>query len=325
MNSYEPAGACPVCLTEGLQMAPDGYRDAYRIRCANCGDHVISGTAVAQLRNSMRQPLDVARLAHAVVRVPADTVISAPMLEQLVAATPLPAVAERIDNLLLWTAAQTEPGHALEFLCEHLRAVIGTLDTTAAMWVVDEACRLGYLEEAGVRYIGHPMSHREVRMTSRGWQRHQDLMRDGARSQHAFMAMEFNAEMWALFHDHLQPAVAAAGFELRTTDHPGKTAGLIDNRMRVDIRTARFVVCDLTDGNRGAYWEAGFAEGIGRPVFYTCRQDVLRSEAKATKPHFDAAHQSIVAWDPADPAAGMAELKAMIRATLPAEARMEDS
>ena len=99
---------------------------------------------------------------------------------------------------------------------------------------------------------------------------------------------------------HLQRAVAATGFDRRTTDHrpPGQD-------------------------NRGAYWEAGFAEGIGRPVIYTCRQDVRTSTDKDTRPHFDAAHQAIVAWDPADPAPGLAELKAMIHATLPAEARTD--
>jgi nucleoside 2-deoxyribosyltransferase len=49
----------------------------------------------------------------------------------------------------------------------------------------------------------------------------------------------------------------------------------IDDQMRVALRTSRFVVADLTRGNRGAYWEAGFAEGLGRPVIYTCRMNGL--------------------------------------------------
>ena len=122
----------------------------------------------------------------------------------------------------------------------------------------------------------------------------------------------------------MRPAVKAAGFDLRTTNDDHKTAGSIDNRMRVELRTSRFVVCDLTHGNRGAYWEAGFAEGLGRPVFYLCRADVLKDRQHPDHPHFDTAHQLIIGWDPAAPAEGMAELKAVIRATLPAEAKMED-
>jgi len=40
--------------------------------------------------------------------------------------------------------------------------------------------------------------------------------------------------------------------------------------MRVEIRSAKFLVADLTDENRGAYWEAGFGEGLGKKVYYTC-------------------------------------------------------
>ena len=119
--------------------------------------------------------------------------------------------------------------------------------------------------------------------------------------------------------------MAQTGFELRTIDRAGKTTGLVDNCMRVESRTSRFVLCDLTHGNRGAYWEAGFAEGLGRPVFYVCRHDVLADRNHPDHPHFDAAHQPIVTWKPGDPAPGLAELKNMIRAELPAEARMEDS
>ena len=139
------------------------------------------------------------------------------------------------------------------------------------------------------------------------------------------MAMKFgDALVDAVFSDHIRPAVAATGFELRTVAGDHKTAGSIDNRMRVEIRTSRFLVCDLTHGNRGAYWEAGFAEGLGRPVFYVCRRDVLEDRKHIDHPHFDTAHQLITAWAPERIDADMQELKSVIRNTLPAEAKMED-
>jgi nucleoside 2-deoxyribosyltransferase len=77
-------------------------------------------------------------------------------------------------------------------------------------------------------------------------------------------------------------AVAQTGFELRRLDQKPK-AGLIDLRMRVEIRSAKFLVADLTDENRGAYWEAGFAEGLGKKVYYTCEA----SKFDKAKTHFD--------------------------------------
>ena len=32
----------------------------------------------------------------------------------------------------------------------------------------------------------------------------------------------------------------------------------------------------FTHGDPGAYWEAGFAEGLGKPVIYTCEKDDFR-------------------------------------------------
>lgn len=43
-------------------------------------------------------------------------------------------------------------------------------------------------------------------------------------------------------------------------------AGIIDNIMRIQIRNSAFVIADLTHDNLGAYWEAGYAEGLGKPV-----------------------------------------------------------
>jgi hypothetical protein len=75
---------------------------------------------------------------------------------------------------------------------------------------------------------------------------YEQLMRSSPKSRLAFMAMKYNdAEPDAFFRDYPKPAVAAVGFDLRRNDEAPE-AGLIDNRMRVQIRARRFVVCDLS-------------------------------------------------------------------------------
>jgi nucleoside 2-deoxyribosyltransferase len=114
-------------------------------------------------------------------------------------------------------------------------------------------------------------------------------------------------------------AVDRAGFELRpVTD--GQPAGVIDDHIRVAIRRARFVIADLTGGNHGAYWEAGFGDGLGKPVIYTCEADQFEKQ----KTHFDTNHCLTVPWSLNDLPAAENRLVATIRATLPAEAKMED-
>ena len=161
-------------------------------------------------------------------------------------------------------------------------------------------------------------------LTPVGWARYRELQTAVRAPRHIFMAMKYgDADLEALVDNHFRPAVTQTGFDLRVLNQ-NQPAGLIDDQLRVAIRTARLLICDLTHGNKGAYWEAGFAEGLGRPVIYTCRQDVFDDPKHEHRPHFDTSHLVTIPWNPADVQDAAIRLKATIRATLPAEAIMED-
>jgi len=70
-------------------------------------------------------------------------------------------------------------------------------------------------------------------------------------------------------------------------------------------------IVDLTHGNQGAYWEAGYAEGLGKPVIYTC--DEAKFEEMS---HFDTNHHLHVLWGENAMEVAMEKLKATIRATI---------
>jgi nucleoside 2-deoxyribosyltransferase len=160
-------------------------------------------------------------------------------------------------------------------------------------------------------------------LTVAGWGRYEELKRGTSAIRSAFMAMQFgDAELDGLYNTHLKKAVAETGFELRRVDE-NQPAGMIDDHLRVKIRQCRFLIADLTHQNRGAYWEAGFAEGLGKPVIYMCRRDEFENKSLGT--HFDTNHHLTVVWEPNDLASCVRRLKDTIRATLPAEAVLEDS
>jgi hypothetical protein len=159
----------------------------------------------------------------------------------------------------------------------------------------------------------------DFQLTMAGWQRCDQLRRAEVESRRGFMAMKFDDEMHHVVQICFKPAVAKTGFELRLlTEH--QPAGLIDDQLRVALRTSRFVIADLTHANNGAYWEAGFAEGLGRPVIYTCR----REEWEERKTHFDTNHLHTIIWDRSNLDDAAMRMTATIRATLPAEATMTD-
>jgi hypothetical protein len=133
-----------------------------------------------------------------------------------------------------------------------------------------------------------------------GWTRYEAIKHAQIESRTAFMAMQFGDEELNLaVGNAFKPAVNRAGFELRLLSD-GQPAGLIDDQLRVALQTSRFVIADLTHANNGAYWEAGFAECLGCPVIYTCRQkewDEL-DERGRRKVRFDTNHLVTIIWDP---------------------------
>jgi hypothetical protein len=111
-----------------------------------------------------------------------------------------------------------------------------------------------------------------------------------------------NLELDRVFDDCLYQAVRDTGYELRTAT---QRAGLVDAVIEDEIRRCRFLIADLSDSNAGAYWEAGFAEGLGKPVIYICKANC--------EVHFDTDHRHTVRWDLSDLDQTAKKLKAVIR------------
>ena len=132
-----------------------------------------------------------------------------------------------------------------------------------------------------------------LKLTMSGWEQFEKLRHQTENSYRAFMAMAFNkADIANMLFEHFKPAAARAGFDLKPLNED-QPAGLIDNQIRAAIRTAAFVIADLTHENNGAYFEAGFAEGLGVPVLYTCQEDVFNEK----KTHFDTNHMVTILWN----------------------------
>lgn len=177
------------------------------------------------------------------------------------------------------------------------------------------------LEDKDLYAIGDaPGGQIRLRLTMNGWERYTELKRTNLQSRTAFMAMKFgDAALNRVIRECFKPAVIRTGFELRllTDEQP---AGLIDDQMRAAILSARFLIADLTHGSFGAYWEAGFAEGLGLPVIYTC--EAARWATSQT--HFDTNHMHTIIWDESKLKEAGDALTATIRATLRAEAKQVD-
>ena len=151
-----------------------------------------------------------------------------------------------------------------------------------------------------------------IDLTLEGWELYEAERRGQVSGTYGFIALKFGDPILDPFlQDVIKPAVQDVGFTLEDMRDAAR-AGVIDNVMRARIRDAAFVLVDLTHANEGAYWEAGYAEGLGKPVLYLCKQDVFQSQGT----HFDTNHCTIVQWRPDAPEVFADELKATLRRSL---------
>jgi hypothetical protein len=234
---------------------------------------------------------------------------------------PLPPVREQADKFILWLGnGEHLPGEPVLVEPATHQSIMGAATGKGLLLVIDDLVGEDLLKNV-IAPVG---SKRNITLSCKGWERYDRLKRGAVGSRKAFMAMPYGEkELDQIVESVFTPAVKQAGFDLSRLDSPGQPAGLIDDRLRVAIRTSRFLIADLTHENRGAYWEAGYAEGLGKPVIYTCEE----KKFEELQTHFDTNHHLTIKWNAstADKLKRAAEeLKATIRATLPAEAKLTD-
>jgi hypothetical protein len=319
---------CIVCLTgdEDAKRSP-GAGDFARFDCVRCGSFTLSGTAERTLETRLSEkPLRRSLMSHILRRMQqADDkqlrTITDDDLPTFWRNETLPTPQQQADNLILWIGDNQETSFATARIDRSaIAAWIGlpiSLPADATGWVwLHSQLEPKRLYEATIS-LGRVL---DLRLTMEGWARYQSLKKTEIESRTAFMAMKFNQpDLDRVVEKCFRPAVKRAGFELRVlTDK--QPAGSIDDQLRAAILASRFVIADLTHGSPGAYWEAGFGEGLGLPVIYTCEKTAWKEQGT----HFDTNHLNTIIWDPDDLTKAENRLVATIRATFRADAKQMD-
>jgi hypothetical protein len=321
---------CPVCATSPAEVA--GWGPLVRVKCPRCGSFALADALYYDLAEMLKpdEPLRASLMSHTLSRSQMQhssrvITIDPSVVETYWRRGRLPTPQEQANDLILWIG-DNQPSNTTGANTREvsLDAWIGA----ALPQVPGNAQGLRWLVAAMEQNPNVPklFFHRfangaaSFNLTLEGWERYAALKQVNKESRTAFMAMKFgDGELNNVVDRCFRPAVQRTGFELRVlTDN--QRAGLIDDQIRSALLSARFVVADLTHGSFGAYWEAGFADGRGLPVIYTCR----RAEWNEVKTHFDTNHMTTVIWDVSDLQTSQDQMASIIRATLRSEAKQTD-
>ena len=314
---------CPICDSDLLEPSASTGGDATAFACPRCGRFILTGPLLASLAYLLSTDKEAsAKLSHVLRRASenGDKAMLTSDLAEAILKQPLPRPREQADLLLRWLAEHVPtPGETIWVEPRTHGAIIGSSSWKGFRLVLDHMFAVGLLTGTLSKTIGESGAHATPSFA--GWEHFESLRRGGGKYRKAFMAMKFGDPALAFMLESVfKPSVRQAGFDLFKLDDVPQ-AGLIDDRLRVEIQASDFIVADLTHENLGAYWEAGYAEGLGKPVIYTCEH----TKFEATKTHFDTNHHLTITWDSTAPATAGERLKATVRATLPHLARQHDA
>lgn len=179
--------------------------------------------------------------------------------------------------------------------------------------LLEELTKRGLVTVGNITKLMDGSTFIDVNLSLDGWEEYNKERLGAFDGNYGFIAMKFGDEQLDLFvRDVVKPVIreklGVDLVDLRDVEQ----AGVIDDIMRVKIRDAKFVISDLTHDNHGAYWEAGYAEGLGKPVVYICNKDKFES----TGTHFDVNHCTTIAWSTEDADGFCSRLIATLRRSL---------
>lgn len=167
---------------------------------------------------------------------------------------------------------------------------------------------LPILEDFG--YVKDLTGHQLYVITAAGWQKIDELRKEQKTIQQGFIAMAFRDETKPI-REAFRKAMRESGYAVAIIDEKEHNNQIVPE-IFYEIERSKFVVVDVTYPNYGAYYEAGYAQALGKQVIICCRETEFHQ--KDTRPHFDISQRSMIVWK--DEADLVQRLKRRIEATV---------
>ncbi len=282
---------CPICKLEQQDVRVWDYGERQTVECHRCGTFTITASAKRVAENRTLGPKISAwlrRRSDAGADIPE---VNSHTLNDIEVALPTYRVSEKQLLILRSFERRTEfPGQEIFVSLE--------LDYPLAWATGEDEFRylLRALMERGlIRRTDGPADLKDsfafkFEITAAGWTFLDERARPSVISDQVFVAMCFASELKPAWEIGIRPPLAKSGFRPYRVDAEPHI-DRIDTRIVTEIKNSRFLVADVTMQRAGVYFEAGYALGIGIPVFWCVRYDDLLNV------HFDTRQYNHIVWN----------------------------
>ncbi|MEG2038379.1 MAG: hypothetical protein RRZ73_01495 [Oscillospiraceae bacterium] len=305
---------CPIC--EGSAVVTNTQHEtADDVQCKSCGHYLISNDVDIEnetLRCCLFYYLTKIKISH-VNYVPylhndatvADGFnkdmkvycVQAPPLEKLFPQT----FSERIDMTLLnlarvcgsisdgfnyWQMSMSK-NTALKLAC-FITHEDGLDGRNELLEFFDLLCEMQLIAFRSIVGSGKTSNYK---ITANGWLKIQQLQEQKKVLKQGFIAMSFDPSL-AEARESIIKAIESCGYDTSIIDIKEHNNQIVPEIFH-EIKRSQFVVADLTGHKNGVYYEAGYAEALGKEVILTCQ----KASKAETRPHFDVAQKNTIFWE----------------------------
>lgn len=159
-----------------------------------------------------------------------------------------------------------------------------------AEYMLDYLQKREYIEKKSLSKWFNSDESVEIKLLPEGYARIDILQKNTSNGKNVLVAMEFG-DKTKLLREAIRKGITDAGYLAIFIDEVQHN-DFITLELLKYIKNSRFVVVDLSDKNNGAYFEEGYAMGLGKQVIQLCRCDVNL--------HFDIAQKNTIMWKEED-------------------------
>lgn len=215
--------------------------------------------------------------------------------------------AQKIDKLLIYLADKCECVGVEKDIPEqefYSAAFISCYDKKGNCYYNNEViqqfnCLVKFLEDVK-KYIvfNPPLFHSKehmlnVSLTPVAWERIDSLQKAKTNNKSVFVAMSFD-ESCKSVRNAIKKGIEKSGYIPILIDEVKHNHQIMPELFRY-IRESKFLVLDISKQNYGAYYEAGYAQGLGKEVIICCSRD--RFNDKEDPPHFDVRQKQMLVYE----------------------------
>ena len=306
-NIMSQAPLCFFCERHPTVLEAAQQVDGYFYNCPFCGRYILEREAEQIIRDKYyhKRHMIAGYLHYLKGKSNKTSIINADNYSNYLENGIIPkTVMEKLDKLLVHFYLKSDSIGEQYNLKDYINEpeLFFAKDNVELAVMLDELSQMGLIYSPIRFFDGGNINIGGFSLTVHGCSHAENYISTTSLSKKVFVAMGFMDDLLQAKDEAIKPACSACGFEADVVSqfHNGD----ITDKIISEIKASRFVVCDFTYGNQGAYNEAGFARGLGLPVICCCKrewfEEIDNHGARKNKLHFDVEHLNMIFWSTHD-------------------------